>query len=369
IETRRQINDNSHPNENVNGHTTYLSSCPTSSKPNVEPLTDITNIGHVSRQTLDTLRLSTDVVSSNMNSYQTHQVRRGRGHPRLGTQHSTFIINTSVTPNVQPLTDIANIGHVSSQNRRQTLDTLLLTQFMASNLNSYQTPQVRRCRGSPRLGTQASSSNTNTTVTQPRRRGRPPYRVDSPSVSRNVRQHINHDVRNVDTLPPRSNIVATTSGGKINKEINNSGAPYTFQLKGQNHHKIGTLLPTHEEGRPRFAQLYIFDTLNEVENCLYALNRRLTSSSEDVMLQMLAFRMARDRVSVASIQPFTLRLIGTRQRNARQYNLPTASEVAALVPGDGNPMDSQDVVVEERGGEEGRTSVKRISELHPSFMA
>nr|GFC54740.1 hypothetical protein [Tanacetum cinerariifolium] len=154
----------------------------------------------------------------------------------------------------------------------------------------------------------------------------------------------------------------TSTGGKINKEINNSGALYTFQLKGQNHHKIGTLLLTHKDGHPR-----------------------LTSSSEDVMLQMLvrdlitmlnqhnplvqAFRMVRDRVSVASMQPFTLRLIGTRKRNARQYNLPTVSEVAALVLGDGNPTDSRDVVVEERGGEEGRTSVKRISELHPSFMA
>ncbi|PWA91943.1 hypothetical protein CTI12_AA084870 [Artemisia annua] len=65
-----------------------------------------------------------------------------------------------------------------------------------------------------------------------------------------------------------------------------------------------------------------------------------------------AFRMARERLSAASLQPVTLRLISTRQRNARQYNLPTASEVAALVPGDGNPTDSRDVIVEERGGEE-----------------
>ncbi|GJZ51624.1 hypothetical protein Tco_0606139 [Tanacetum coccineum] len=134
----------------------------------------------------------------------------------------------------------------------------------------------------------------------------------------------------------------TSTGGKINKEINNCGAPYTFQLNGQNHHKIRTLLPTHEDDHPR-----------------------LTSSPEDVMLQMLvrdlitmlnqynplvqAFRMARDRFSVASMQPVTLCLIGTRQRNARQYNLPTASEVDALVPGDGNPTDSRDVIVEERG--------------------
>nr|GEY05873.1 uncharacterized protein [Tanacetum cinerariifolium] len=55
--------------------------------------------------------------------------------------------------------------------------------------------------------------------------------------------------------------------------------------------------------------------------------------------------------------------------NGWQYNLPTASEIAALVPRDGNPTGSQDVIIEERGGEEDQNSVKRISELHPSFMA
>ncbi|GKA50343.1 hypothetical protein Tco_0743416 [Tanacetum coccineum] len=82
-----------------------------------------------------------------------------------------------------------------------------------------------------------------------------------------------------------------------------------------------------------------------------------------------SFRIAKDRFRESLIQPVTLCLIGTRQHNARQYNLPTASEVAALIPGDGNPTDSRDVIVEERGNEHRRNPVKRISELHPSFMA
>lgn len=48
----------------------------------------------------------------------------------------------------------------------------------------------------------------------------------------------------------------------------------------------------------------------------------------------------------------------------RQYNLPIISEVAALIPGDGNPVDSRDVLIEVRGNE----IVKRIFELHPSFI-
>ena len=71
-----------------------------------------------------------------------------------------------------------------------------------------------------------------------------------------------------------------------------------------------------------------------------------------------SFRMARDRFRESSIQPVTLRLIGTRQHNSRQYNLPTASEVAALIPGDGNPTDTRDVIVEERGNEHRDNPVK-----------
>nr|GEV51246.1 hypothetical protein [Tanacetum cinerariifolium] len=46
-----------------------------------------------------------------------------------------------------------------------------------------------------------------------------------------------------------------------------------------------------------------------------------------------------------------------------------ASEVAALVPGDGNPTECHDIIVEERRTDDDHNPVKRISELHPSFMA
>ncbi|GKC39112.1 hypothetical protein Tco_1051496, partial [Tanacetum coccineum] len=79
--------------------------------------------------------------------------------------------------------------------------------------------------------------------------------------------------------------------------------------------------------------------------------------------------MAKDRFLQSSIQPVTLRLIGTRQHTGCQYNLPTAYEVVALIPGDGNPTYSRDVIVKERGNEQNHNPIKRISKLHPSFMA
>jgi hypothetical protein len=58
--------------------------------------------------------------------------------------------------------------------------------------------------------------------------------------------------------------------------------------------------------------------------------------------------MARERLYDSNMQPMRLRLIGTRNKGGRQYNLPNAHEVVSLIPGDGNHADS---------------------ELHPSFTA
>ncbi|XP_035837083.1 uncharacterized protein LOC110892468 [Helianthus annuus] len=60
-----------------------------------------------------------------------------------------------------------------------------------------------------------------------------------------------------------------------------------------------------------------------------------------------------------------LRIIGAREKDGRTYNLPTAGEIAALIVGDiENVVDNRDIVVETRTGE-----LKRISELHPSYLA
>lgn len=57
----------------------------------------------------------------------------------------------------------------------------------------------------------------------------------------------------------------TSMGGKIDHSINQGRGPYTFRMGGQNCHRIGTLLPDGE-ARPKFCQLYIYDTEEEVRN-------------------------------------------------------------------------------------------------------
>jgi hypothetical protein len=45
----------------------------------------------------------------------------------------------------------------------------------------------------------------------------------------------------------------------------NSRGIYTFRAQGSIYHQIGSLLP-HTNARPRFLQLYIYDTEHEIEN-------------------------------------------------------------------------------------------------------
>ena len=59
----------------------------------------------------------------------------------------------------------------------------------------------------------------------------------------------------------------TSIGGKIDASMNNGYSPPQFILNGQNYYLIGSLLP--EDGsKPKFAQLYIYDTENEMSNRL-----------------------------------------------------------------------------------------------------
>ncbi|CAH1413176.1 unnamed protein product [Lactuca virosa] len=77
------------------------------------------------------------------------------------------------------------------------------------------------------------------------------------------------------------------------------------------------------------------------------------------------YRMARDCFDENSPIDLKLRLIGRRQQDGRTYNLPTASEVVALIVGDiGDAIDNRDIIVKTKSG-----ILQRINELHPSYLA
>jgi hypothetical protein len=47
--------------------------------------------------------------------------------------------------------------------------------------------------------------------------------------------------------------------------LNDGNGPPVFVMNGENYHHIGSLLPMPGES-PKFAQLYIYDTDNEISN-------------------------------------------------------------------------------------------------------
>ena len=63
----------------------------------------------------------------------------------------------------------------------------------------------------------------------------------------------------------------TSNGAKIDQTINDGSGPYVFNISGQVHHLMGSLLPT-ENKSPKFSQLYIYDSNNEIANRIQAVD-------------------------------------------------------------------------------------------------
>ncbi|CAA0824995.1 Unknown protein, partial [Striga hermonthica] len=80
---------------------------------------------------------------------------------------------------------------------------------------------------------------------------------------------------------------------------------------------------------------------------------------------VMSFRMARERIQQHDQSDVKIRLIGMSYSDGRCYNLPTSSEVAALVVGNfDQAMGERDILVETKSGR-----LQRINELNASYLA
>ncbi|XP_019178902.1 PREDICTED: uncharacterized protein LOC109174064 [Ipomoea nil] len=165
-------------------------------------------------------------------------------------------------------------------------------------------------------------------------------------------------------------------GGRVDRTVNKGGGPPVFRLNGQNYHLMGSLLP--QEGKPpHFAQLYIYDTNNEQINRINAV--RDGCNQDDIHIDIVnviqgeldqnnvlvkLFRMAKSEMDRNPCAEVKIKLLGKRKKDARTYNLPEVSEVAALIVGDlDTSIGERDIVVQTKGGQ-----LQRISELNPSYL-
>lgn len=194
----------------------------------------------------------------------------------------------------------------------------------------------------------------------------------------------------------------TSFGGKIESGLNDGGGPPQFVISGQNYHRIGSLVPNVGE-TPKFAQLYVYDTQNEIQNrsshfryvnaifsyecCILCFNVinifvllfrnsdgscKLNKSLIEDLLAMVdecnvlvkSFRKVRDFISINPLLRISLRLFRARPKDPRVYNLPSVDEVAGLIVGDFDSTDcGRDIVVSSMDG-----TLRRIHETHTSFL-
>ncbi|TVT97398.1 hypothetical protein EJB05_57351, partial [Eragrostis curvula] len=128
-------------------------------------------------------------------------------------------------------------------------------------------------------------------------------------------------------------------GVKVMDSINDGRGPHIFKISGQLCHRIGSLLPQAAK-RPEYAQLYIFDTQNEIryrmqvatyENSTFQPNQEIVSGLIEMLNEhnpiVKLFRMARDRLSSNTDDRYCIRIFGTPDKHGDIFSAPVASEV------------------------------------------
>lgn len=170
----------------------------------------------------------------------------------------------------------------------------------------------------------------------------------------------------------------TSLGANIDDSVAGQMGIYTFRVRGQMHHLIGSLLPQPND-LPAFAQIFMYggggeeETELRIQQCGNGLDPEILQQFIDFMYEknpyaqafMMAEQIVRDE------EPRTLRLTTvtvdpqSRHLDAQRYNLPTADEVAVVIEGDGTAGGKQrDIILRRVGGE-----LQRISELHTAYLA
>ncbi|KAJ1687074.1 hypothetical protein LUZ63_018464 [Rhynchospora breviuscula] len=181
----------------------------------------------------------------------------------------------------------------------------------------------------------------------------------------------------IDNIRMYNSMFAFTSMGvQLDESVNTGRGPYAFKVSGQLCHLLGSLLPD-DDSPPRFAQLYMYDTDNEVSNRIAPFPSTDRSSTPrphivQALKEMLdqynpyaqVYRSVRDRVLHDTSDTLRLRIRADRSHRDSRYSAPSASEIAGLVVGD---LDSQhfvrDIIVQRRSG-----ALQRVSSVHPSYM-
>ncbi|GKD31695.1 putative PIF1 DNA helicase/replication protein A1-like protein [Tanacetum coccineum] len=146
----------------------------------------------------------------------------------------------------------------------------------------------------------------------------------------------------IDNIRRYNSMFAFTSmGGKVDDTVNYGRGPFCYRIHGENYHRVGSLLP--ETGKtPKFAQLYIFDTDNEISNRIKAVSKESCTSSKDKKLDHQHATEIRDMLD-------SINLLVKKFRMAGDFD---------------STKNKRDIILLQQDGD-----LKRISKLHPQYLA
>ncbi|KAM0831845.1 hypothetical protein ACQ4PT_065277 [Festuca glaucescens] len=180
----------------------------------------------------------------------------------------------------------------------------------------------------------------------------------------------------------------TSIGVHVDDTVNVGNGPYVFKICGVVAHKIGSLLPSADRPTPKFAQMYIYDTENELDHrmnifdtvnnekddddaapadgpsaSVRRLSRRKERPDPNIVRSLITmlnecnplvqtFRMAQQRLISPDCPDVAIRLFGHEGADhGSRYSLPTAPELAALIVGDLTVEKSRfDIIVQKNSG-------------------
>ncbi|KAG7537158.1 Helitron helicase-like domain [Arabidopsis suecica] len=174
-----------------------------------------------------------------------------------------------------------------------------------------------------------------------------------------------------------NSILAFTSmGAQIDHSVTYATGPPVFRIHGQVFHRIGSLLPMPGQ-HPKFLQMYIIDTENEVSNRINTMSRRDSAAQldEEIVAGLIGmldehnclcmfFRKARDRFDENNVEELRVQLVDKKGKG-KQYDLPQIQEVAGVIVGDlTTNIGERDIVLELQSNH-----LQQIRDDHPLLMS
>ncbi|KAJ7106375.1 hypothetical protein C8R44DRAFT_681270, partial [Mycena epipterygia] len=161
----------------------------------------------------------------------------------------------------------------------------------------------------------------------------------------------------------------TSLGVNEDRSINNGGGPPVFRIRGELCHRAGALIPAAGQN-PMYAQLYIYEPRVALDHRMQN-NSGLRRDTMEILQQVIRDNHPYARIFYHAHEVLaqlgddadevSVRLRVAPGVHARRGNLPTADEVAVILP-DQPGTQPRDIILRRRNG-----PLMQISDLHPAY--